>query len=234
MSQRRVELVESVEGDPVPIHLSKPKAKVKTLRRTLTDGPEQSIFVVVAFVVAFLIASLPAHAEASDDSPAGPAVPVASIDLFVGPNFVDFWWDPADIPGCASISLYRKPSSGGAYAEVASPACGAGLATDFPPTAGTAYSYQFIVKNEADPPVNIYLTFKNATPGEVGGNLHRSLSLGGSLKLSGVNVATDAVLTLNAATLTGGSIQDSIVRFDSVNEPGVVIVEAGAYRWNLV
>ncbi len=230
MSQRRVELVASVEGDRVPIHLSKLRVNIRAFQRTMIAGPKLTILVVVTcFVVALLLVSAPVHAEAADDSPTSPAVPVAPVDLFSGPNFVDFWWDPADIPGCASILLYRKPSSGGAYAEVASPACGAGLLTDSPPDTDTAYSYQFIVKNSADPPATIYLTFKSATPGEISGKLHRSLTLGGSLRLSGVNVATDAVLTLNAATITGGTISDSIFKVGSAIKPGVVIVKFGAF-----
>ena len=226
MSQRRIDLVGSNGKDPIPVRLSKPEIKFKTHQRTLVYGRRPAILVIAAFFVI----SLATPARVLADSPLSPTVATAPVEIFSGPNFVDFWWDPAEISGCGSISLYRKPSSDGAYAEVQTPACGDGLVTDFPPTANTAYNYQFIVKNQAEPPVTIYLSFKSATPGQISGVLHRSLSLAGTLNLSGVNVAADSVLTLSAVTATGGHVTDSIRNGDgSVHEQGVVIVDAGLY-----
>ncbi len=164
-------------------------------------------------------------------SPTSPTVESAQVESFTGPDFVDFWWDPANISGCDTITLWRKAPSEGSYTVVATPACGAGLVTDTSPSPGITYTYQFIVQNDAAPPLTIYSNIMTATPGQIGGNLHRNLSLGGSLTLgSGINVGANALLTLNGANITGGSIYDWIGNWDqSVREQGTVIVTGGTF-----
>lgn len=166
-------------------------------------------------------------------SPTSPTVDSAQVETFTGPDFVDFWWDPANIPGCDTITLWRKTSST-SYIEVATPACGAGLVTDTPPSAGIYYSYQFAVYNDAEPPATIYLDYKYATPGEIGGYLHRDLSLGGSLTLgagAGINVGDGAMLTLNGVNIPEyHAIYDWIPDGDqSVREQGAIIVTGGTF-----
>ena len=160
-----------------------------------------------------------------------PTVESAQVETFTGPDFVDFWWDPANIPGCDTITLWRKASNEGSYTAVATPACGAGLVTDTSPSTGIYYSYQFVVQNDAEPPVTIYLDYKSATPGEIGGYLHRNLSLGGTLTITGISVGDGALLTLNGASSTGySSISDAIFNWDdSVREQGTVIVTGGTF-----
>jgi len=119
----------------------------------------------ILIVVALFAASLPGPGPVKAHLPTSPTVDSAQVESFTGPDFVDFWWDPANIPGCATITLWRKAPSESSYTAVATPACGIGLVTDTSPSTGTTYSYQFVVQNDAEPPATIYLSYITATPG---------------------------------------------------------------------
>ncbi len=193
-------------------------------------GHAKHFWCPILIVLAFFTLLSPTPTRVAANAPTSATVDPAPVETFTGPGFVDFWWDPTAIPGCDSISIWRKTSST-SYTEVATPACGAGLVTDASLSAGTAYTYQFIVKNDAEPPVTIYLSFIIATPGTIGGKLHRNLSLGGALEVGGINVGANSQLTLNGAHVSGtGTIADWIANGDgSVREQGAVLISAGTY-----
>ena len=151
------------------------------------------------------------------------------VDTFVGPDFVDFSWDPADIPGCETFSVSRKTSTT-SYTLIATPSCTAGFYTDSTASAGVAYQYYLSVQNDAEPPVTLYYRWVNGTPGQIGGKLHRSLSLSGALTITGIGVGDGGQLSLSNATLSGGSIVDAILEGNgTLREQGLVTVNGGVF-----
>ena len=125
-----VVLTQSRKGPAMPQTRAHPRATHLSLafrRRALL------VIVLLLFSGLSLLDAALAHPVASPNAGA------ANTERFTGPTFVDVWWDPAAISGCASISLYRDG------VEVDTPACGAWLVTDSGLSEGTSYSYQFMV-----------------------------------------------------------------------------------------
>ena len=178
----------------------------------------------VLIVIAVLVTFVPAPDPIAAQPVAGPTA-TFTVETFTGPDFVDFWWDPSDIPDCEAFSVWRKTDST-PYALVGTPACGAGLFTDSTASPDIGYQYQLSVQDDTEPPVTLYTVFKSATPGQVGGTLHRSLSLGGALTVGGISVAADGALALNNVSVTGGTIHDWA---GSPPEQGTVVVNGGMF-----
>jgi len=129
-----------------------------------------------------------------------------AVDVFVGLDFAEFWWDSAAIPGCANVLIKRGSQ------EIASVPCSTQPWRDSGLSAGTGYTYGLEFKDAGDSVLGS--ASPRATPGSYYGKLHTNLAIsGGTVTVGRITVMPQAELSFQGgAQVTGGFIFDDANR----------------------
>ncbi len=176
-------------------------------------SPSRAAVVCCLLISLVAVCSLPVQASAlpvyalSDVEPA--QTDAIAVDVFVGPDFAEFWWDSSAIPGCANVLIKRDSQ------EIATVPCSTQPWRDSGLNAGTDYAYRFYFKDAENtilPPVLGVGVL--ATPGSYYGRLHTNLAIsGGTATVGRIAVMPQAELSFQGGVqVTGGFIFDDANR----------------------
>lgn len=161
----------------------------------------------VAVVGMFLLFGLPMTATVSSPAHAAPGEPAElaiQIDLFVGLDFVEFWWDATQIPGCASVDVRRDGQA------LTTLPCSTQPWRDTDLSPGTAYTYRFYFLDGEGKAIEPLGTGGYAAPGAYDGILHSNLTINNlAAPVKQIRVSAGGILQIaSGAVLQGGSITD--------------------------
>jgi hypothetical protein len=182
-------------------------AKTSTLTRILTRT------VILAFVLALLCAFTLDAAHAAEPGPMpDPQAASNTIDAFTGFDFAEFWWDAAQIPGCADVQIHRNNQLLTTVPCAVQPWRNDNLQPN------TAYTFRFYFMDAEGKTLPPQLGVGAlVTPGTYAGTLHTNLTIsGGNAQAGQIRLAPDASLTIESGvTVVGGVINDDAGRQDT-------------------
>ena len=152
-----------------------------------------------------------------------------AVDVFIGPDFAEFWWDAAQIPNCASVLIHRDSQ------PLTTVPCSAQPWRDSNLEANRAYTYRFYFMDAEDKTLPPLLGVGAlVTPGAYAGTLHTVQTIGGTTAQAGlIRLVSGARLTIdNGVKVVGGTIEDDAGRQDTTcsGEAGIVAASAATFQ----
>ncbi len=150
------------------------------------------IGMILVMLIVLALVSVGYSSVLADDGDDGPsAAATINIDIFVGGDYAEFWWDSSEIPGCTSVEIKRDSEEPKTAPCSTQPWRDDGLQADI------EYHYVFSFKFADDSETSVGLTL---IAGRYDGILHTSATIDESLPGYNITVAENASLTVQAST----------------------------------